>query len=196
MKNRCQPFIVAMCLVVLGGGLSAQRVNGEESFGDAVRAEVVSQEEQFLAVAEAMPEGQFGFSPEKLQIEGSTFKDVRSFAMQVRHVAADNFAIWAPLTDKPEPASLSAPNGPPEMTSRAEILRFLRESFVYSRAAAATITSTNAVERVRFRGRQVTRLSLFALAVTHMGDHYGQLVEYLRLVGVVPPASRPRTAGK
>jgi uncharacterized damage-inducible protein DinB len=110
----------------------------------------------------------------------------------VKHVAADNFAIWAPLTGKEEPAGLNAPNGPEAVKSRAEVLKLLKDSFAYSRAAAATLTSANALEMVEFRGRKVTRLSLVSLALTHMTDHYGQLVVYLRLCGVVPPASRPR----
>jgi len=152
--------------------------------------EIVKVENQFLAAAEAMPEDKFNFTPESLNLPGSQLKGVRTFAMQVRHVAADNFAIWAPLTGKPEPAGINAPAGPSEMKSRAEILKFLKDSMAYSHQAAAGLTSQNALELVEFRGNKVTRLSLAVLALTHMNDHYGQIVEYLRLSGIVPPASR------
>jgi uncharacterized damage-inducible protein DinB len=161
------------------------------AFAGAIDAEIASQNEQFLAAAEAMPEGRFSSSPESLHLPGSELEGVRSFAQQVKHVAADNFAIWAPLTGKPEPAGLNAPNGPPAMTSRDEILKFLKDSFAYSREAAATLTPENALGLVEFRGRQVTRIALVALAMTHMSNHYGQMAVYLRLFGVVPPASRP-----
>lgn len=110
--------------------------------------------------------------------------------MQVKHVAADNFSIWAPLTGKPEPAGINAPAGPDAMKSRTEILKFLRDSMAYSREAVTGLTAENSLQMVEFRGKKMTRLSLAVLALTHMNDHYGQIVEYLRLSGTVPPASR------
>jgi uncharacterized damage-inducible protein DinB len=160
-------------------------------FARAIDAEIQNVEDPFVAIAEAMPEDRFGYSPESLKLPGSDFKGVRTFAAQVRHVAADNFAIWAPIAGKPEPPNLQAPNGPPEMTSRAEILKFLRDSFAFSHEAARNLTSENALQLVEFRGRRVTQLSLVVLALTHVNDHYGQLVEYARMCGVVPPGSRP-----
>ncbi|MGE5276125.1 MAG: DinB family protein [Acidobacteriota bacterium] len=157
----------------------------------AIDAEITSQEQQFVPTAEAMPEGRFDYSPESLNLPGTELKGVRTFAMQVKHVAADNFAIWAPLTGRPEPAGLNAPNGPPAMKPRAEILKFLKDSFAFSHAAVRGLTSENALETVEFRGQKVTRMSLVVLALTHMSNHYGQMVEYLRLCGVVPPSSRP-----
>jgi DinB family protein len=160
-------------------------------FARAIDAEIQNVEDPFVAIAEAMPEDRFGYSPESLKLPGSDFKGVRTFAAQVRHVAADNFAIWAPIAGKPEPPNLQSPNGPPEMTSRAEILKFLRDSFAFSHEAARNLTSENALQLVEFRGRRVTQLSLVVLALTHVNDHYGQLVEYARMCGVVPPGSRP-----
>lgn len=162
----------------------------QSQFSAAMEQEIAKVENQFLAAAEAMPEDKFNFSSENLNVPGSQVKGVRTFAMQVRHVAADNFAIWAPLTGKPEPPGINAPAGPSEMKSRAEILKFLKDSMAYSHQAVAGLTSQNALELVAFRGNKVTRLSLAVLALTHMNDHYGQIVEYLRLSGIVPPASR------
>jgi uncharacterized damage-inducible protein DinB len=164
------------------------------AFAQAIDAVVTRQSDQFLEAALAMPADRFGATPEKLKIAGSDFKGVRTFAEQVKHVAADNFAIWGPLTGEPEPAGLNAPNGPPAMTSRAEILKLLEDSVAFSHKAVASLTAENALEEVPFRGRKVTRLFLTLLATTHMGEHYGQLVVYLRAFGVVPPASRPKAA--
>ncbi len=178
------------------GSILAVRAHAEPAsllspFASAIDDEVTSQEKQFLDAAQAMPEGQFDFSPESLNVPGAEFGKVRTFALQVRHVAADNFAIWAPLTGKGEPAGIHAPNGPAEMKSRAEIFKFLQDSFVYAHGAIRGLTAENALGLVEFRGRRVTRISLVVLAMTHMSDHYGQMVEYLRMSGVVPPASRP-----
>ena len=159
----------------------------------AVDAEISSQERLFLAAVEEMPAEKFDFTPESLPVAGSEFHGVRTFAAQVRHVAADNFAIWAPVAGKAEPPGLNAPNGPPGMTSRSEILQFLRDSFAFAHETARALTSENLLGQVDFRGRPVTRLSLVVLATNHISDHYGQLAEYLRMCGIVPPASRPRT---
>jgi hypothetical protein len=99
------------------------------TLSSAIDKEISNLENQFVAAVEAMPEDKFNASPEDLNLAGSQFKGVRTFATQIRHVAADNFAIWAPLTGKPEPAGIHAPNGPEEMKSRAEILSFLRTHF-------------------------------------------------------------------
>ena len=156
--------------------------------------EITNAENSFVAAAEAMPEEKFSATPESLNISGSEFKGVRTFSAQVRHVAADNFAIWAPLTGKPEPAGINAPGGPPEMKSRSEVIKFLKDSFAYSHEAVKNLTNENELELVEFRGSKVTRISLVILALTHINDHYGQIVEYLRMNGIVPPASRPRKA--
>jgi uncharacterized damage-inducible protein DinB len=163
---------------------------GQSQFSAAMTQEIGKIDSQFLAAAEAMPEDKFNFTPESLNIPGSQLKGVRTFAMQVKHVAADNFSIWAPLTGKPEPAGINAPAGPEQMKSRAEILKFLQDSMAYSHKAVTGLTAENALQMVEFRGKTMTRLSLAVLALTHMNDHYGQIVEYLRLSGIVPPASR------
>lgn len=191
-------MVAALALSALSAGLFAQATahaqakSTPSAFASAIDKEITNLENLFVAAAEAMPDDKFNASPETLNIPGSEFKGVRTFAAQVRHVAADNFAIWAPLTGRPEPPGINAPNGPAEMKTRAEILKFLKDSFTYSRQAATNLTSENALEQVEFRKNKVTRISLVVLALTHINDHYGQLVEYLRMNGVVPPASRPR----
>jgi hypothetical protein len=171
--------------------LLAQQPPGSSPFAQAVDAEITKLEKQFVSLAQAMPPEKFDFTPESLRIPGSELAGVRTFAAQVRHVAADNISIWAPISGKPEPAGTDAPNGPASMTSRAEILDFLQRSFAFSHEAAPRLTSENAVDLVDFRGGKVTQLSLVALAFRHAMDHYGQMVEYLRLSGTVPPGSRP-----
>jgi hypothetical protein len=110
MRRTCGLALTVFLGSVLG--LAGQTPPAAPSaFAKAVIAEITSQEEQFLEAAKAMPADRFDASPESLKIPGSDFKGVRSFADQVKHVAADNFSILAPLTGKPEPAGLNAPNG-------------------------------------------------------------------------------------
>jgi uncharacterized damage-inducible protein DinB len=70
---------------------------------------------------------------------------------------------------------------------------YLRESFAYANRVMATLTPANALEAAGGPyGGKSTRLGLTTLAVWHASDHYGQLVVYLRMNGIVPPASQPR----
>jgi dienelactone hydrolase len=154
----------------------------------AVDREISRVEEQVLAAAEAMPEDRFDFSPEQLRIPGSAYRGVRTFAVQVRHIAASNYFLWSPLTGERLPEGLEDGEGPRELRSRAEILGFLRRSFALGHRAAATLTPENMLQATP--GSSSTRLQRTTFAVAHAFDHYGQMVEYLRLNGVVPPASR------
>ena len=153
----------------------------------AVDREITRVEEQVLAAAEAMPEDRFDFSPERLKIPGSSYQGVRTFAVQVRHIAASNYFLWSPLTGERLPEGLKDGEGPPELRSRAEILAFLRRSFALGHRAAATLTPENMLQPA---GSSSTRLQRATFAVTHAFDHYGQMVEYLRMNGILPPASR------
>ena len=189
----CFVVVFAFTMITLTQAHGQGKPGSDQSaFSSAIDKEISNIENQFVAVAEAMPEDKFDSSPENLNLPGSDFKGVRTFATQIRHVAADNFAIWAPLTGKPEPAGINAPNGPAEMKGRAEILKFLKDSFVFAHKAVTGLTGENALGLVEFRGSKVTRISLVVLALTHINDHYGQMVEYLRMNGVAPPGSRPR----
>ncbi|HKD79466.1 MAG TPA: DinB family protein [Candidatus Angelobacter sp.] len=187
-------FGLSALMALLLAALPAHAQTKSSPLAVAIDQEITNAENSFIAAAEAMPEDKFGATPESLNITGSEFKGVRTFSAQVRHVAADNFAIWAPLTGKPEPAGINAPGGPPEMKARSEVLKFIKDSFAYSHEAVKNLTNENALELVEFRGNKVTRISLVILALTHINDHYGQIVEYLRMNGIVPPASRPKKA--
>ncbi|MGH9570416.1 MAG: DinB family protein, partial [Candidatus Angelobacter sp.] len=147
-------------------------------------------EKEFVEAAEAMPEDKFNFTPETLNLQGSDYKGVRTFAMEVRHVATANYAFWSPLTGDPMPAGLKGPNGPEDLKSKADIIKFLKDSFALGHKAAATLTGENAAENVKTFQGEAPRLYLASFPVAHAFDHYGQMVEYLRMNGIVPPASR------
>jgi len=153
-----------------------------------VDSEISSIEKQIVDVAEAMPEDKFNFSPEGLNIPGGDFKGVRSFAVQVKHIASSNYFIWTHLTGDKLPEGLKDGNGPENLKSKAEIIKFLKESFALGHKAAATLTTQNMLQPAE--NSKSTRLHLAEFGVAHAFDHYGQMVEYLRMNGIVPPASR------
>jgi uncharacterized damage-inducible protein DinB len=148
-------------------------------------------EKQIVEAAEAMPEDKFNFSPESLTIPGDDYKGVRTFAVQVKHVAASNYFIWSPLTGDGLPEGLKDGNGPENLKTKADIIQFLRDSYALGHKAAATLTTENLLQPVG--NSKSPRLYLATFAVAHAFDHYGQMVEYLRMNGIVPPASRGKS---
>jgi DinB family protein len=157
----------------------------------AVDREISAIEKEIVDAAEAMPEDKFNFTPESLNIPGSEYKGVRTFALQVKHVAASNYFIWSPLTGDKLPEGLKDGNGPENLKSKAEIIRFLKDSFALGHKAAATLTTENMLQNAEHS--KSTRLRLATFGVAHAYDHYGQMVEYLRMNGIVPPASRGKS---
>jgi hypothetical protein len=153
--------------------------------------EITAVEKLIVDAAEAMPEDKFGFSPEGLNLPGADYKGVRTFAQQVKHVAASNYAIWSPLTSDKIPEDFRGGNGPASVQSKADIMRFLQDSFALGHRAAATLTAQNFLQSAP--SSRSPRLYLATFGVAHAYDHYGQMVEYLRMNGIVPPASRGKS---
>ena len=140
-------------------------------------------EEQFVPAAEAMPEDKFFWAPTS---EG--FRGVRNFAEQLIHVAEVNFALSAAILGE------STPTGRPAetMKTKSVILRYLKDSFANTHRALSSITEQNAKAPIKHPlfDMVTTRMGLSIVAIAHPFDHYGQIVEYLRMNNIVPPASR------
>ena len=116
---------------------------------------------------------------------------MRTFAIQVRHIAASNYFLWSPLTGEKLPDGLKDGNGPEDLKTKADILKFLKASFALGHKAAATLTTENMLQLAE--GSKSSRLHRAEFGVAHAYDHYGQMVEYLRMSGIVPPASRGKS---
>ena len=151
-------------------------------------------EKEVVEAAEAMPDDKFDFSPEALKLPGSEYKGVRTFAAQVKHIATANYAFCSPLTSDKMPEGITGPDGPAALKTKAEIIKFLKDSYALGHKAVATLTSDNLLDPLAMAGRQnkSPRLYLATFGIAHGFDHYGQMVEYLRMNGIVPPASRGR----
>jgi len=168
-----------------------QSQQSSSSVASIVDREISTVEKQIVEAAEAMPEDKFNFSPESLNIPGGEYQGVRTFAVQVKHVASSNYFIWSPLTGDKVPESIKDGNGPPDLKSKADIIKFLKDSFALGHKAATTLTAENMLQTAG-NGKS-TRLHLAEFGVAHAYDHYGQMVEYLRMNGIVPPASRGKS---
>src|SRR5438067_733114 len=157
----------------------------------AIDREISIVAKELVEAAEAMPEDKFDFSPEKLNISGSDYKGVRTFGQQLKHVAASNYLIWSPITGEKPPDTVNDGKGPDSMTTKADIMKYLKDSFTFGHKAVATLNSSNLVQPITSgSGKPTTRLFLATFAPAHCFDHYGQIVEYLRMNGIIPPASR------
>jgi len=148
---------------------------------------VTGVENEFVPAADAMPEDKYSFVP-----TNGEFKGVRSFAQQVKHVAAVNYLVGAAILEEKPPVDLGSENGPDSLKTKADIVKFLKDSFAYVHKAVGTINDGNLLSPIKspFGEGMTTRLGMATLIVGHCFDHYGQMVEYLRMNSIVPPASR------
>src|SRR6478752_239611 len=161
------------------------------TIASAIDREISLVEKEVVEAAEAMPDNKFDFSPEKLNLAGSNYKGVRTFGQQLKHIAASNYLIWSPITGEKPPDTVNDGKGPDNMTAKAEIIKFMKDSFAFGHKSVATLNSSNLIEPITSKsGKANTRLFLATFAAAHCFDHYGQVVEYLRMNGIVPPASR------
>ena len=147
-------------------------------------------EKEIISAVDAMPADKFGFAP-----TDGEFKGVRTFGQMVKHFSATNHILAGAALGEQPPADAGDELGPENVRTKAEILTYLRGSFVHLDKAIEAIGQTNIPVNASpispLKRGDVTRLALIVESLVHAFDHYGQIVEYLRMNGVVPPASRP-----
>jgi len=147
-------------------------------------------EKLIIPAVEAMPADKFGFAP-----TDGEFKGVRTFGQMVKHLSATNHILAAAALGEAPPPDAGDEVGPEAVRTKAEILDYLKGSFTHLEKAVEGIgqasTPVNPSPISPLKQGEVTRSALVAESLMHAADHYGQLVEYLRMNGIVPPASRP-----
>src|SRR5579862_1253608 len=185
--------VTAILLLALGAPGTVAIANAQAksdqkpTFGGTFDRSAKGMEQEIVPAAEAMPEDKFNYAPTQ-----GEFKGVRTFAQQVKHIAATNYMFAAGILGEKPPVELGGENGPDSMTSKADIVKFLKDSFAYLHKALDSMNESTALAEIAspFGSNKTTRLRLAIIAVSHPWDHYGQMVEYLRANGIVPPASR------
>ena len=141
---------------------------------------LANMEKEFVDAAEAMPEDKYDFVP-----TAGEFKGVRSFGSQIKHVAESNYYFfggdaYSEAGDKAKSDAIE------KLTSKADIVQALKDSFKLAHALVDGTTADNAFVTTAHG----TRAGMTSFGLAHLMDHYGQLVVYLRMNGIVPPASR------
>ena len=158
----------------------------------AVDAQLSIIEEEMMGAAKAMPAEKYDFAPTAaIFVPGQTtdFGKVRTFAQQAAHVAQANYFFYMTLSGLKPDADV---RGIGKLKTKDEILAALAGSFAFAHKAIATLTVQNAFEVVKIDEPGIqTKSTLATFGVSHAFDHYGQMAEYLRMNGIVPPASAP-----
>jgi len=158
----------------------------------ALDFQLTIEEREVVGIADAMPEEKYSFAP-----TNGEFAGVRTFAQQVKHIATVNNRFFGGILGQPPatPGSqFEAENGPDSVQTKAQIIQYLKDSFALGHKAIATITADNAFVAMKTPPTPFLRTpaSIAIFDFAHTMDHYGQMVEYLRDNGIVPPASRQR----
>jgi hypothetical protein len=187
---------IAVCCLLLSFGVAKmaiaadpqEKTDAKPTFASVLDKQLTNAEKTVVPAADAMPGDKYNFAPTQ-----GEFKGVRDFGAEVKHMAVANFALGAAILGEKPPVDLGGgPDGPANIKSKAELMKFLDDSFAYAHKALNSITEANILEPIKspFGSNMTTRLSLATSLISHPYDHYGQMVEYLRMNGIIPPASR------
>jgi len=182
MKRLTYTALAAICSVpLLAADVAAPTAN------KIFDRDLTNIEGDIVPLAEAMPADKYNFAP----TQGS-FQDVRTFAAQMKHVAAVIYMVSASVLGEKNPDTGGSESGPASVQSKDEIVNYLKDSFTYAHKAMNSLTAKNLMETVAspFGEGKVPRASMATAAVWHSFDHYGQAVVYARMNEVIPPASR------
>jgi uncharacterized damage-inducible protein DinB len=192
--------LIAICCVLgMGSVVAAGQRDGNPAGpaagtmvtpATALDSELGLIEHEMMGAVKAMPAGKFGFAPSTaifVPAQTTEFATVRTFAQQATHVAQANYFLFGMMSGLKPEADLQAIGS---MTKKDDVVAALAGSFAFGHKAIATLTAANAFEVIKTPepGLQ-TRSTLTGFTVAHANDHYGQMVEYLRMNGIVPPAS-------
>ncbi len=192
MAGLCLALAAPAALIAqeAGGQAAAAATPATYTPADSLNALMGMLQMEVVGAAEAMPADKYDFAP-----TGGDFKGVRNFGSQVKHLAEANYEFFqgwdVPGATAVDSKTIEA------LKTKDEIVKALNDSYTYAHAAIGTITAQNAFDAVKGFGPKwkETRASAAAFCIAHSMDHYGQMVEYLRMNSIIPPASRPQPKG-
>jgi uncharacterized damage-inducible protein DinB len=182
--------VAATAQMTMGGAQSGPKPGTIVAPDKAVQAQLSLIEGEMMGAVKAMPADKYSFAPSAaIFVAGQTteFATVRTFAQEATHVAQANYFFYTAVSGmKPDVDAA----GLAKLTNKDEVVAALAASFQFAHKAIATLTPANAFEVVEIpEPLLMTRATLAQFGVSHAFDHYGQMVEYLRMNGIVPPAS-------
>ena len=194
LRYVCTALILGGCTLVASaqtGSPSAKVAAGSTMSPEQAQNELLNIFEQdFMGVAQAMPADKYAFAPTAATFttaQGAKFDGVRTFAQQISHVTTANYYFASKILGEKMPVD---PKSIQSLTTKEELLKAAADSFAYAHKALATITAENAYTTIEGVDGLHTRSVVASFIAAHGYDHYGQMVEYLRMNGIVPPGSK------
>src|SRR5690349_1874849 len=145
---------------------------GEKGFHNYIKDNLVK-------AAEKMPEENYAFKPTP---------EVRSFGQLVGHVADAQYTFCSAALGEKNPA----PGVEKSKTTKADLAQALSAAFAYCDKAYDGMTDAHAAEIIKFFGREQAKLTVLSFNNAHNDEHYGNMVTYMRMKGLVPPSSENR----
>jgi uncharacterized damage-inducible protein DinB len=192
--------MAACCVLAMGSMVAAAQMSAAamqlpavgsiSTPAAALDAQLSMIEFEMMGAVKAMPADKYGFAPSQAifaAAQKTDFATVRTFGQQVAHVAEANYFFFNMVSGLKPDVDV---RGIEKMTSKDDVVGALAGSFAFGHKAIATLTAANAFEVIKWpEPGFATRATVASFAVAHAFDHYGQMVEYLRMNGIVPPAS-------
>jgi uncharacterized damage-inducible protein DinB len=194
--------LIAACCLMSMGALAATAQMGASGAAQAPAPGTIATpasaldsqlsivEMEMMGAVKAMPAEKFGFAPSAaifVPAQKTEFATVRTFAQQATHVAEANYFFYGMVSGLKPDVDVK---GIEKLTGKDDAVSALAGSFSFAHKAIATLTPANAFEVLKSEELGLTtRSTLASFGVAHAFDHYGQMVEYLRMNGIVPPAS-------
>ena len=192
---RIRALVLAGAVLVSSGiQMRAQKnapppIDTKETPAKAIDGLLSMTESEVVSAAKAMPADKYSFAPSQSIFapgQKTQFDTVRTFVGQVTHIAQANYFFFGWSGVKPDRDVKAIES----ILTKDEAVAALEASFVYGHKAIATITTENAFISIKPIDGLSTRATIAAFAAAHGNDHYGQMVEYLRMNGIVPPSSQ------
>ena len=190
MTGKCSLSLGAV-LIFAAAGYAAD----SPTVGQTLDAQFKNAEREIVGLVAAMPADKINFSPTSLEIKGSDYQGVRTFAQEAKHLATYVYMLSSAVLEQKPPVDLGkGDNGPDTVKSKEEILDYMKGAFTFGHKALNSITEKNEMDQVPgpFPGSKMARIAAGVFMMYHNYDHYGQMVEYARMNGVIPPASQRR----
>jgi len=176
--------VVAAALALAAAPLAAQQGTMQQTSRPAANAAVGASRgvwqimtSYVTRAAEQMPESEYGFRP---------VDSVRTFGQLIGHIAGAQHMFCAAALGEAPPAEDAVER---TATTKAQLIEALRESTAHCERAYAQ-SDADAAGMVQLFGQQQSRMMVLNLNAAHNGEHYGNLVTYLRIKGMVPPSSQ------
>lgn len=180
------------CTVSFAQSSSQSSSTAAPTIASVLDRQLSSIEREIMGSAEAVPADKFDFSPATANIPGDfkTPKPVRTLAEQLKHIG-DALEAYSDLIMGQQPPQSNDENGPSSLKTKGDVINYLKTEFAKAHSAINTINSQNVVEPIG-PNQRFTRLSLAVNIIGHSNNHYGQIIEYLRMNGIVPVESQPQ----